>query len=372
MMSDEQRAGAQALHDHLQFKMDTINALWNMRVRNAAREQFAAEQAQQVSITQPMRLSDMLAQPDDPIAYRIDQLWPIGGRTLLAAQFKAGKTTLVGNMTKSLIDGAPFLGQYEVLKCANVAVIDNELDPRTLRRWLREHNISNTRNVDIIALRGKVGTFDILNESVRAEWAKAIEGADVLIFDCLRPVLDALGLSEDKEAGRFLVAFDALLAEAGISEAMLVHHAGHGGERSRGDSRLRDWPDAEWRLVREDPDDPASSRYFTAFGRDVDVSERRLAYEPLDRSLRVEGGSRKDAKTEAALADVIAFLAGQDGPLSGREIRDGMKDSAHADGAVRNALKRGIREGSILTEHGARNATLHFVSPTMTALRRAA
>ena len=47
---------------------------------------------------------------------------------------------------------------------------------------------------------------------------------------------------------------------------------GHTGERSRGDSRLIDWPDAGWRLVKdaEDDDDQHVRRvYFTALGRDA-------------------------------------------------------------------------------------------------------
>ena len=90
--------------------------------------------------------------------------------------------------------------------------------------------------------------------------------------------------------GAFLVPLDALLAEAGIPDALVVHHMGHTNERSRGDSRLRDWPDVEWRLMRKD-DDPASARFFTAYGRDVDVEEQELGYDAATRRLTVVGGS---------------------------------------------------------------------------------
>lgn len=73
------------------------------------------------------------------------------------------------------------------------------------------------------------------------------------MLDCLRPILDALGLDESREARRFLVAFDALLADAGTEHAALVHHIGHQNERACGDSRLQDWPDAIWKLNRQDP-----------------------------------------------------------------------------------------------------------------------
>src|SRR6185503_6838808 len=128
---------------------------------------------------------------------------------------------------------------------------------------------------------------------------------------CLRPVLDALGLNEHTEVGLFLTALDALLREANIPEALVIQHMGHKGERARGDSRLLDWPDVGWTLVREKDDDPASPRFFKAYGRDVDVAEKQLAFDAATRRLSVvgadEGGmSRADARVAAALVDICA------------------------------------------------------------------
>ena len=55
---------------------------------------------------------------------------------------------------------------------------------------------------------------------------------------------------------------------------------GHSAERAVEIRRLRDWPDTEWRLMRKD-DDPASPRFITAYGRDVDVPESQLVYDTL-------------------------------------------------------------------------------------------
>jgi hypothetical protein len=134
-----------------------------------------------------------------------------------------------------------------------------------------------------------------------------------LILDCLRPILDATELKEGNEAGVFLVAFDALLKEAGIAEAGIAHHMGHVGERSRGDSRLRDWPDAEWRLVRHDPDDPASPRYFSAYGRDVDQPEQLVSHDAATEHLTITGGSRKDERAEELIQAVVEYVTGHDG-----------------------------------------------------------
>ena len=271
-------------------------------------------------------------------------MWPTGGRVILAAAWKAGKTTLLGNLIRALVDGQPFLGRYAVQPVRRVVLIDDELDERTLRRWLREQGIVNTKRVKLIRLRGKVSTFDIIAPAIRTRWAKHIGPRDVLLLDCLRPILDALGLDESHDAGKFLVAFDALLAEAGIPEAAIAHHMGHAGERSRGDSRLRDWPDAEWRLVRDrskDDDgetDPSAARYFSAYGRDVDQPEQLLGYDPESRRLTIAGGSRKDSKIEALIEAVVNHVTANPG-CSQDSIEKGVSGNDHD---VRKARDRAV------------------------------
>jgi hypothetical protein len=299
-----------------------------------------------------IRLDEFLATPDEELAYRVDQLWPTGGRVILAAAWKAGKTTLLGNLIRALVDAQPFLGRYTVQPADRVVLIDDELDKRTLRRWLREQGISSTERVELVALRGKVATFNIIDAETRARWARHISAGDVLLFDCLRPVLDALGLDESHDAGRFLVAFDALLAEAGIREAGIAHHMGHVGERSRGDSRLRDWPDVEWRLVRdksndEDGDtDPAAPRYFAAYGRDVDQPEQLLGYDPAARRLTIAGGTRKDTKAEALIDAVVRYVTDESG-CSQSALEKAVGGHA-AD--VRKARDRAVERGLINVE----------------------
>jgi hypothetical protein len=225
-------------------------------------------------------LTELLARQYDDPDYLIDELAPSGGKVLVAAQGKAGKTTLLINLIRCLADGDVFLGRFGIRAGSQrIVVVDDELSDRQLQKWFREHNIRNTDAVaDVAGLRGQAGLFNIMDERVRAQWAKRLRdlGCTTLVFDCLRPVFDALGLDENRDAGRFLVAFDALVYEAGISESFVVHHMGHSGERSRGDSRLVDWPDATWKLVLEEPDDRESPRYFSAYGRDVELHPSSL------------------------------------------------------------------------------------------------
>ena len=276
-----------------------------MRIRDEARKLYDTERGQQVTMPEMIGLGDLLAQPDEQVQYRVQGLWRMEGKALIVAQFKAGKTTLVGNLIRSLVDGKQFLDYFTVQPVSRpIVLIDDEMNLSLLRKWLRGQNIENHHMVKLYTLRGRVSSFDLMNEETRSRWVKVIKeiDAEIIIFDCLRPVLDALGLSEDKDSGRFLVAFDALVLESGASESVVVHHMGHGGTRSRGDSRIVDWPDVEWRLTRPGENgneaNPSAPRYFSAYGRDVEVDEgsltltgRHLTYTP--------GEDRKAAKDEA-------------------------------------------------------------------------
>lgn len=275
-------------------------------------------------------LTDFLAQPDEEAQYRVHGLWPEGGRVVLAAQYKAGKTSMVGNLIKALADDGPFLGQFRTEPVRKIVLIDDEMAPNQIRRWYRDQNIHNTDALDIIALRGALSTFDILDPVTRGEWAAKLAGADIIILDCLRPVLDALGLDENRDAGKFLAAFDELLKQASTNpempaEALVVHHMGHGGNRSRGDSRILDWPDATWTLKRENAEDPTSPRYFEALGRDVKVSESLIEWTEETRALVITGGNRRDvareARTEDYAAEVIAIVKEYPG-VSQRSVFD--------------------------------------------------
>lgn len=331
-----------------------------LHVRAEAKRRLDAQEREAQAVPAPVRLDEFLAVPDEETAYRVEQLWPTGGRVMLAAQYKAGKTTLMGNLIRALVDGDDFLGEFSTAPVRDVVLIDNELDPRTVRRWLRAQGIRNQAAVRVLPIRGKVSSFDLLDEATRSAWADVIRGADVVILDCLRPVLDALGLDENHDAGRFLVAFDALISEAGAEEAALVHHMGHNGERSRGDSRILDWPDATWKLVREDSEDPSSPRYFSAFGRDVEHPETALQFDELSRHLSMGAGSRKDAKAEGALTDVLALLDRTSGGLSGRAIKDALLgESDWSRQQIEDAIKLGRKRREIFAQQGPRNSTIH-------------
>ncbi|HSS26056.1 MAG TPA: AAA family ATPase [Mycobacterium sp.] len=346
------------------FENAVASKAYLLRIQREAKRRLDDEDNPPVEPPPLEFLDDVLAEPETPIAYRIDAVAPAGSRVILSAQWKAGKTTIVGNLIRALVDVVPFLGRFAVNTPARrVVLIDDELSRQMNREWLRDQHIANTHAVMRCSLRGKVASFDLLDDRCQQWWEQRLVelGCDYLILDCLRPVLDALGLDESRDVGKFLVAFDRLLDEAEIPDAAIVHHMGHTGERARGDSRLEDWPDAIWRMFRENPDDPNSARFFSAFGRDVNVAEGRLGYDPNTRHLTYAGGSRKDSKAEAAYLAVIRLLADSDDPLGVRAIQEQL-NPPHPRDAIRKAIKCGVDKDVLAAEKGNNNAKLHRIA----------
>lgn len=345
----------------------------NLRIRDEARRLLNREKQALRPAPLLVNLADFLTEQDNDPTYRIDKLWPTGGRILIPAQFKAGKTTLVGNLVRSLADGTPFLDTFGVRPANNIILIDDELDTRVLRRWLRDHQITNQTAINLIPLRGNVTSFDILDPDTLETWTKLLHGADIVIIDCLRPILDALGLDENHDAGRFLVALDTLLADAQCTESAVIHHMGHNGERSRGDSRLNDWPDAIWKLVRDkddenpDLDDVEGARYFSAYGRDVDYPQSELTYDrdtrhlglgerPLNRKMST--AKKKERNADEMVMEAIVQQPG----LNKRALRESARrlGVGHAED-VDSAVERLVQNGRIWRQK-AGSAFLHWPS----------
>jgi hypothetical protein len=252
-------------------------------------------------------------------------------------------------------------------------VADLELDQKTLRRWLRAHQIQNVDRVMAQDFRGRVSSFDVLDERCRRGWSIYLSDHNVkiLILDPLAALLGAYGYDENDNTGigHLLAALDVLKADAGIGELMVIHHMGHGSERSRGASRLRDWPDAEWRLVRERPDNPKeepppdAARFFSAEGRDVAVRETRLAYDQDTRRLTVVGGNRVQHKATKDMPAVLEIITKKPG-LKSNEVEARGRLLGISRDRTRAAVAALVEAGQIRTETGERNATLHYPAST--------
>lgn len=360
-------------------RADVLQAVYQREVGQAAEREVARKLAGVLPDPHTTGLSDLLAEPDDGPAFRVSELWPTGGNVVLAAQRKAGKTTTIGNLVRCLADGDPFLGETDRFGTTGfsvtplrdgerVGILDLELDRRTLRRWLRDQAIRNADMVIAVDLRGRVGEFNPLDDDRRAAWAAHLreQNVRVLIVDPLAPLLAVAGFEENSntEVTQMFAALDQLKVEAGASELLVAHHMGHNGERSRGASRLRDWPDAEWQLVREaglpgSEPPPDAARFFLAEGRDVAVTEQRLDFDRSTRRLTIAGGNRashKVSKDAPAAAEIVARSPG----LSTRGLYEALRARGVSQDGARAAVATALRERLAHTHPGRNRAVTHY------------
>jgi hypothetical protein len=293
-----------------------------LKLLDDAKAMLATAKAGQAPPLAGIALHDFLDAPDAPVRYRVEGLWPAEGRVLLAAAAKSGKTTMVAaNLLPSLVDGREFLGRHQAQPVTGTVVLLNmEVGENTLRRWLRSAGISNRHKVVVENLRGKATALTLHTDKGRQRLAEWLAGhrAEVVILDPLAPVLASLGLDENSNAdvARFFAWWSEALTLAGVRDDVVVHHAGHAGQRSRGASRLLDEPDAVWTLTREADDETGEFvplepvRYLSAYGRDVEMQPEALAFDPATKGLALTGkgkdqvrGSKHEAKVLAVMAD---------------------------------------------------------------------
>jgi hypothetical protein len=249
-------------------------------------------------------LHTLLLEDDAPLEWRINGLMQIGHNVTLAARYKVGKTTLIANLLRSLVDGTNFLGEVPVKQVTSpVVVFNHELSDRQFTAWLRKVSIKNSQMIIPVNLRGK-GLY--LQDEDAQEWAIDLlkqYDAEVWIIDPLQAALRGT-VNDDTVASEWIAAADRVKAEAGVSELLLVTHTGHlskadeygrsGNERSAGSSRWAGWPDALWTYTM----DNAGTRFISAQGRDIDFDERGLDFDPRFNLLISQGArtGRVDSK----------------------------------------------------------------------------
>ncbi len=331
------------------FEAQVAHRAQRMRIDREARALLDAEAQPTPEPIDMATLREVLARPAPP-RDRIEGLAPWEGSTLITAQRKTGKTTMIGNLARCLISGEQFLGRFAVKPLrGTLAILNYEVATATLARWLQDIGV-NLDRVILVSLRGRSSPLRHLDQ--RAELATRLRGAEVeaVIVDPFGRAFTGNDQNNTGEVTAWLNDLDVFVrSEIGARDLFLTNHAGWNAERSRGNSALEDWPDALWRIVKpqgsDDEDDDV--RYFSAFGRDVDVAEDALEFDPQTRRLSLTGnGGRhqassaiRDAKTER---DILRVLADHPNGLSGNQLYEALgkrpETKAVRDGLVARGL----------------------------------
>jgi hypothetical protein len=318
------------------FANDVAEEIRKLRVRAEAKRRFTIEQQGQAPPFDDGLLSDILCRPPEP-PYRIDRLMPSSGATLIVAQRKTGKTSLILNCANSLITAEPFLGEFEVRKISGrVGILNYEMSAQQLGRWAAQVGIDPKRLYQV-NLRGRRNPLS--HPGDRAELAQRLRSHEVesLIADPFGRAYTGSSQQDNGEVGAWLIDLDQFArAEAGVADVILTVHAGWNQERTRGASALEDWADTIITMTRGNSEHDKDFRYLRAIGRDVDIEEDKLDYDPQHRRLTMSGaGGRRNTKTDNVSLLLIPIKRVV-------EKKPGMSDSG-----LRKELRRLATEGKL-------------------------
>jgi hypothetical protein len=299
-----------------------------------------------------------LQQPDEEAKYLINELFPTGANISLTAEYKSGKTTLINNIVKALADNQPFLDRYGINDHdRNIVIFNYEVEPRQYRQWMREVGINNTDRIKLVHLRGlrMPMTSDYVQEKV-IEILKDFNAQTWIVDPLARAFVGSGDENSNSDIGLFLDTLDVIKYEANVENLIIAAHTGraleHGIERARGASRFDDWADVRWILTKNDEGD----RFLKAHGRDVDLEQHLLKYNPDTRQLTIDQAiNQTDQSVNNLMTKFVTTVTLNPGILT-----EALKTAVGGHKETRaQAYKNCIQNGSIITKTIG-NSKVHY------------
>lgn len=245
-------------------------------------------------------LKEELQLPEIEAQWVIRDIFPQGANISITAQYKAGKTTLINDLARSLADEIKFLDYFqEPTHKRRIVIFNYEVSENQYRRWMKDVEIKQSERVTLVHLRGE--RLPIISERVQRLIISILQDLDCqtwIMDPFARAFVGSGDENSNSDVGLFLDTLDFIKKQASVDNLVIPMHTGraqeHGIERARGATRLDDWADVRWLLSKTE-----EGRFFSADGRDVFLEQQALAYDDASRRLKLGGASAKVAKKMA-------------------------------------------------------------------------
>lgn len=287
-------------------------------------------------------MSEFLAEPDEVIAWLVEELLPASGLSELVAKPKVGKSTLARCLAVSVARGQPFLDRIThpgpVIYCAF------EEKRSEVRRHLRQ--LGATTEDPIHVLIG--ATPDDFVTKLRGS-IEALRPVLVIIDPMIR-LTRVKDLSAYAEVAAALEPILNLARETG-AHVMLVHHGrkseGEGGDQSLGSTAIFGTADIGIFLRKRD-----GARYVLSeerYGRGFET-EYLLPLDPVTGWV-VLGVTRREHAQHERQPVILEWLASQAAPIEERTLLEELEGQK---ALLQAALRQLVKEGRVCRTGGGK------------------
>jgi 5S rRNA maturation endonuclease (ribonuclease M5) len=261
------------------------------------------------------RLGDLLNEPEERVAWLVENHLPAAGLSLLCGKPKAGKSTVARVLALAVARGIPWLG----FPTASGAVFYLALEEK--RAEVRKHfaAMGATRDEQILVFcaPSPADGLTLLRQATEREKPALI------IVD---PLLKMVRVKDANDYASVTAALEPLLTLARQTGAhvLAVHHLGK-GERDGGDAILGSTAifgavDTALLLKRTEKYRTLSS--IQRYGEDLD--EITLSLDPESRTITA-GPTRQEADQESLATLILEFLKGQTQPVDEKTILEAVE-----------------------------------------------
>lgn len=335
----------------LSYDEELAQKAQTMSVRLELERRKMIEEAEVVDLPSK-NAREQLAEEYDPPVWRIHGLHLIGSNTTITASYKTGKSTLMLNLLRSLLDGADFLDQPVTAAERNVGYWNLEVDDSLMLEWLSETGIQNLHRLYPLHLRGiKLPLYHPEVEKKVVAWLHDND-IEVLIIDPGARLLPGWPGSYNPEndngtIGEVVQKLDEIKKAGGVRDLFMPLHTGRGAndsgsQHARGATKWDDWVDHLWMMWKKRIEGEGEVRHFKAFGRKVDFPEKLLSYDGATHRYGIEDTLESVQARGRAKSVVLGLrdLGGAGATADLRKATKGVSNEGFPD-AVEEACRRG-------------------------------
>ena len=318
--------------------------------RKAMREalRIEAEESFTPPPTERVRtLADLKLSPPDPMKYLIKDILGVKHNGVLIAQWKTGKTTFAMDLVKSLVDGDPFLGQFEITKRCRVVFWSLEVEMDELTRDFALP-MQFQHDTDLLVFDGVGHGVNILTEAGKKYTVAQLNGYDVWVIDSLSVLAVWAGVNIDKDnvdTRRLFAAIDEIKARSGVQVSFVLAHTPRaemqeGKERARGASAIDEHAGARWILTED-----GGVRFLSVNGRGVALRQTSLVFDAETKRSAIGGETRAELADENNVQAVVTLVRGAPG-LSKLKLTEMVKRRLNCGAAAaRDAIEESVENG---------------------------